>query len=110
MKLLQKLFPMFRPKALSPLPTTDPEICPDPDALEVFINEKRDKYAELYCRNGIFTYMIHEKCVDDYYGPQYYYWCPAATPASFFGSREVAVQEIRSILGSINETDCREKV
>lgn len=93
-----KLFRFFGKKSSPPAPTTDPEICPDPEALEVFINDKRDKYAELFCRNGIFTYMIHEKCVDDYYGPQYYYWCPAATTISFFGSRDAAVQEIFSII------------
>lgn len=105
-----KFFRIFRKKPPSPPPTTDPEICPDPEALEVFINDNRDKYAELYCSNGTFTYLIHEKCVDDYYGPQYYYWCPVSTNASFFGSREAAVQEILSFLGPTTKTDHGERV
>ena len=78
--------------------TNEPEISIDPNAIEIFINSDNNKYAELYCKNGIFTYQISEKFSEEFDGNIHYYWCPTTQSVSFFDTREKAIKEILSII------------
>ncbi len=68
----------------------------DSTPTETFMNSRKDKCGELYYKNGCFTYVVMEKLFDDYEGHRHYYWSPAQTPASFFDTKEKAVEEILS--------------
>ena len=68
------------------------------EPIETFMNNNEDKCGELYYKNGYFTYKILEKLIDDYDGKEYYYWTPAQTTASFFDTREKAIEEIISVI------------
>ncbi len=78
----------------------NPEINVDFEPIEVFMNSCEDKCGELYYKNGCFTYLIMEKTFDDYDGNMHYYWGPAKTSASFFDTKEKAIDEIMSIIES----------
>lgn len=75
-----------------------PLISADPEAIEVFINSDKDKFAELYYKNGVYTYTIEEKHCDDFEGKAYYYWNPGTYTASYFDTREKAIKDIISII------------
>lgn len=79
------------------IPGLEPSVTADPEAIEIFINSAKDKFAELYYKNGGWTYTIEEKHIDDYDG-KYAYWCPGQYTASFFDTREKAIADILSIL------------
>ncbi len=59
---------------------------------------RNNKYAELYYKNGVFTYQISEKFSEEFDGNIRYYWCPTTQTASFFDTREKAIKEILSII------------
>lgn len=42
--------------------------------------------------------MIEEKQCDDIEGKVYYYWCPCTYTASYFDTREKAIEDIMSII------------
>ncbi len=91
---------IFKRKKKDDFVTSNPEIDVDSDLIEVFMNSSEDKCGELYYKKGCFTYIIIEKLFDDYEGNMHYYWCPAQTSASFFDSKEKAIEEIMSIIES----------
>ena len=74
----------------------EPLVTADPEAIEIFINSDKDKFAELYYKNKGYTYMIAEKHYDDY--EEKYYWCPGTYTASYFDTRERAIEDIISII------------
>lgn len=76
----------------------EPLVTADSEAIEIFVNSDKDKFAELYYKNGSYTYMIEEKHCDDFEGKAYYYWCPGTYTASFFDTKEKAIDEILSII------------
>ena len=78
--------------------TNEAEIVIDPNAIEIFINSDKNKYAELYYKNGVFTYQISEKFSEEFDGNNCYYWCPTTQSVSFFDTREKAIKEILSII------------
>ncbi len=110
MKKLLSLLGLFRYKKEEVIPNgndtiqgdviqgLDPLVTADPEAIEIFINSDKDKFAELYYKNGGYTYMIEEKQCDDIEGKVYYYWCPCTYTASYFDTREKAIEDIMSII------------
>lgn len=105
MKKLLSLLGLSRNKKEDIIPNTDniiqglePSVTVNPEAIEVFINSDKDKFAELYYKNGGYTYMIEEKHCDDFEGKVYYYWCPGTYTASYFDTREKAIEDIISII------------
>ena len=92
------MFGFFKRKKKDKFETDNFEINIDIDIepIEVFMNSSEDKCGELYYKNGYYTYKIIEKLTDDYEGKIHYYWCPTQTAASFFDTREKAIEEIMS--------------
>lgn len=76
----------------------EPLVTANPEDIEIFVNSDKDKFAELYYKNGGYTYTIEEKLCDDFEGKVYYYWCPGTYTASYFDTREKAIQSIISII------------
>ncbi len=76
----------------------EPVVTANPEAIEIFINSDKDKFAELYYRHGNYTYTIEEKHCDDFEGKELYYWCPGTYTASCFDTREKAIENILSII------------
>ena len=76
----------------------EPLVTADPEAIEIFVNSNKDKFAELYYKNGSYTYTIEEKHCDDFQGEFHYYWCPGTYTASFFDTKEKAIDKILSII------------
>lgn len=76
----------------------EPVVAADPEAIEIFINSDKDKFAELYYRHGSYTYAIEEKHCDDFEGKELCYWCPGTYTASYFDTREKAIENILSII------------
>lgn len=75
----------------------EPSVTADPEAIEIFINSDKEKFAELYYKNGGYTYTIEEKHCDDLEEKEYY-WCPGIYTASYFDTREKAIEDIISII------------
>lgn len=94
------MFGFFKRKKKNEIVIDNSEINVDSDPIEVFMNSSKDKYGELYYKNGCYTYIIMEKLFDDYEGHMHYYWCPAQAPASFFDTKEKAIEGIMSIIES----------
>lgn len=68
---------------------------PDPNAIEVI--KIADKYIEIYEKSSVYTFTIWHTDYDDYYGM--YYWVPIDNgAASFFDTKEKAVEAAREIL------------
>lgn len=80
------------------IPGLEPSVSADPEAIEIFINSDGNKFAELYYKNGGYTYTIEEKRFDEFEGQRHYYWCPATYTASFFDTREKAIEDILSTI------------
>lgn len=78
------------------IPFLEPEVTADSEAIELFVNTSKDKFAELYYKYDGYTYYITEKRFDEY--DDNYYWCPAMYTASYFDTREKAIAEIMSII------------
>lgn len=76
----------------------EPLVIADPEAIEIFINSNKDKFAELYYKNGSYSFKIEEKHCDDFEGKVCYYWCPGTYTASFFDTKEKAIDEILSLI------------
>lgn len=74
----------------------EPLVTADPEAIEVFINSDKDKFAELYYKNKGYTYVILEKHYDDC--EEKYYWCPGTYTTTYFDTREKAIEDIISII------------
>lgn len=70
----------------------------DPNVIEVIVNDSEDKCAEIICKNGCFTYRVKEKLFDDYDGQIYWYWAVMPNTASFFDTKEKAVEEALSVI------------
>ena len=94
------MFDFFRrrKRRIDDFETNTSERCIDLEPIETFMNSSEDKCGELYCKNGCFTYIIMEKLIEDYNGSEYHYWSPAQTTASFFDTREKAIDSIMSII------------
>ncbi len=80
------------------IPGLEPSVSADPEAIEIFISSDKDKFAELYYKNGGYTYTIEEKRFDEFEGQRHYYWCPGTYSASFFDTREKAIEDILSTI------------
>lgn len=80
--------------AVNTIPLLEPPLAPDPEAIEIFVNRGQDKVAELYYKNGVYTYRIKEKCKGDMEGTAF--WGPGEDTESVFDTREKAIHEILS--------------
>lgn len=103
MKKLLSLLGLLRDKKEAAIPNKDnviqglePVVTADPEAMEVFINSDKDRFAELYYEHGGYTYTMMEKHSDDSDGTAGSYWCPGTYTASYFDTREKAVRDILS--------------
>ncbi len=71
----------------------------DSDAIAIIKSDDKNKYIEIFEKDGVFKYCVTQKCLEEYDGAKYYYWCPVNTGScSFYDTKEKAIDEAKKLL------------